>query len=211
MAMMHSASNTGMFGAVLLGSLALAALHNTHASRFPKLKFWPVLLLFAATWVVDGFNSYVLLLTRAPLWYMPQNPIRLLTGALMGLCIACVVVPFINQIVWRPELRSEQHVLRGWRDLGVLLIVALAWVLLVLWQPSALYGPFTLLSSLGTFFMLSVVNGLTVLLITQRDQRMQQWHQLRWPILIGCALAALEIAGISALRGALTQRLGLPY
>lgn len=205
------ARDTGMFGSVLLCSITLAGLQRVPAARFPQIKFIPVLMLFAASWALDGFNSYALLLTRSTLWYLPQNPMRLFTGALMGIGIACVIVPFINQIIWHPSVRAEQPVLSRWRDLGVLLAVALGWVALVLWQPGVLYGPYTLLSTLGTLFMLTTVNTLTILLIRRRDQLVHHWRAILWPIVIGGVVCVLQIAAIGLLRMSLTQRFGLPY
>jgi hypothetical protein len=142
---------------------------------------------------------------------MPQNWLRLVTGAFMGAALSTLVVPLFNASVWQPSLRSNTSHLRSWRDLFFVWGIALTWVLLVLWQQPVLYGLYTSFSALGTLMLLTVVNGLTVLLLMGREAQVTAWSQMTKPLLIGFALTLIEIALIVALRTWLTQQLGLPF
>ena len=74
-----------------------------------------------------------------------------------------------------------------------------------------LYGLYTSVSALGTLMLLTVVNGLIVLLLMGREAQVTAWSQMTKPLLIGFALTLIEIALIVALRTWLTQQLGLPF
>ncbi|MBU6360510.1 MAG: DUF2085 domain-containing protein [Chloroflexota bacterium] len=205
------ARDTGMFGVALLGVLGVALTQTQRFAQFPKTRYLILLALGALTWAIDGFNSYLLLATGRILWYMPQNWLRLVTGAFMGAALSTLVVPLFNASVWQPSLRSNTSHLRSWRDLFFVWGIALTWVLLVLWQQPVLYGLYTSFSALGTLMLLTVVNGLTVLLLMGREAQVTAWSQMTKPLLIGFALTLIEIALIVALRTWLTQQLGLPF
>ena len=78
------ARDTGMFITTLLGMALLAGMLRSRAADFPSRRYLAVFALFFAAWAFDGFNSYVLLLRGSLFLYMPQNWLRLLTGALDG-------------------------------------------------------------------------------------------------------------------------------
>lgn len=205
------ARDTGMFGVALLGVLGIAITRTQRFAQFPKASYLILLALGALTWAVDGLNSYLLLATGRVFWYMPQNWLRLVTGAFMGAAVSALVVPLFNASVWQSNLRSNTSHIRSWRDLLFVWGIALMWVLLVLWQQPVLYGLYASVSALGTLMLLTVVNGLIVLLLMGREAQVTAWAQMTKPLSIGFALTLTEIALIVALRTWLTQQLGLPF
>ena len=205
------ARDTGMFGSALLCILGYLVLRPPRVTRFPPPRFWPVLILFAMVWAADGLNSYMLLATGRVFYYLPHNSLRLLTGALMGVSLASFVVPFFNEALWSPSVRTALPALQSWATLGALVLIALSWVALVLWQPAALYGAYALISTLGTLLLLTVVNSLMVVLVRHRENTLTHWRQFLLPFLIGSTMTLLEIAAIGTLRSYITVRMNLPF
>ncbi|NJM42623.1 MAG: DUF2085 domain-containing protein, partial [Anaerolineae bacterium] len=90
------ARDTGMFGVALLGLAFLAAVLPMRANQPPRRAITAVFVLFFLAWGFDGFNSYVALLRGTPLLYPPQNWLRLVTGAGMGMALTIYIVPLFK-------------------------------------------------------------------------------------------------------------------
>jgi uncharacterized membrane protein len=203
------ARDTGMFSAALLGMVMFAATLKVRASLFPRRPMVFALAAAFALWAFDGFNSYFLLATGNTLFYMPQNSLRLVTGALMGASLSAFVVALFNQAVWRNP--AEQSTVATWLDVAKLAGVAVLVILLVLWQPDFLYGPLALLSGLGAVTLLTIVNALVVLIVLKKHGQVRRWREMVLPLMAGVALTVIEIIAIDALRSSLTAGLGLPF
>jgi uncharacterized membrane protein len=203
------ARDTGMFSAALLGLVMFAATLPTRAALFPRRPMLFALALAFALWAFDGFNSYFLLATGRTLFYMPQNWLRLVTGALMGASLSAFVAALFNQAVWR-DVANTPTVAR-WRDVGKLAGVAALIIAVVLWQPDFLFGPIALMSGMGVVTLLTIVNGLLVLIVLRRHGQVLFWRQLVVPAIAGLTLTLIQVIAIDLLRSALTARIGLPF
>ncbi len=202
------ARDTGMFTGALVSLIVYALVLRTRASQFPGLPHALVLGVFFGTWAFDGFNSYIMLITRQPLFYIPQNSLRLITGALMGVSLSAYVAALWNQALWQDA--TPERTVASWRDVLRLVLVAALVVAIVVWQPAFLYGPLALLSSLGVIVLLSIVNSLVVVIVAKRHGTLSRWSQL-WPALVaGVVLTGAEIAGIALFRAAFTAGAGWP-
>ena len=203
------ARDTGMFGAALLGLALFAAMLPVRANQPPPRKIAALFVLFFLAWGFDGFNSYVALLRGTPLIYPPQNWLRLVTGAGMGISLAVYIVPLFNQAVW---LRQDvMPVLFSWQSVLRLVGLAFVYIAVVLWQPAFLYGPIALLSTLGVLVMLMIVNGLLFALATRRAGKMERWAELLLPALVGLVLTLIEIGAIDWLRFTFVRAYGLAF
>lgn len=202
------ARDTGMFLGALLGMIAGALVLRRRASQFPKRPYVFVLAAFFLAWAFDGFNSYVLLLTRQPLFYMPQNWLRLTTGAFMGVSLSAYVVALLNQALWHDA--TPESTVSSWGDVLRLVAIAVGIIAVVVLQPDFLYGPLAVLSVLGVIVLLTVVNGLMVIIISKRHGTLERWSQLGVAGAAGLLLSIVEIAGIDLLRVALTGGAGWP-
>ena len=205
------ARDPGMFTAALATIVVYMVVEPRRFAIFPKLPHALVLVGLFLAWGFDGFNSYMLLATRQELIYTPQNWLRLVTGAGMGVSLGACVVALFNSAVWKPELTSLLPSVASWRDIGRLLLIAAGVIAVTLWQPAFLYGPLAAISALGAFGLLTIVNCLFVLLATKRQSAMDNWRQLQWPIAIGAFLTFNEVMLIVIARQALTASLGLPF
>lgn len=203
------ARDTGMFSAALLGLACFAAALRTRASNFPRAPFVFVFVACFAAWAFDGVNSYFVLATGQTLLYEPQNWLRLTTGALMGASLSAFIAPFFNAAVWRAP--ADQPSVQCWRDVTWLALMTGAVIAVVLWRPDFLYGPIALISALGVLTLLTIVNGLLVLIMAKRHGQIERWTHLTLFALAGLILSLAQIALIDLGRAALTRSLGLPF
>lgn len=200
---------SGQFLGALAGLMLLIALGRGKAAQLPPRPVIVVLLGFMAAWALDGLNSYLTLFPGAPHLYQPHNILRTTTGAMQGVALISLVLPFFNVTLWarpdqRPTIGSLREVL--WL-LGLIALIVAA--VGSEWAP--LLYPLALLSVAGTLMMLTLVTTMLVTLGLRRDGRAQSWR-VALPLLIaGLALALLIVLGINLLRAWLTAELGLPF
>jgi hypothetical protein len=74
--------------------------------------------------------------------------------------------------------------------------------------PQFLLYPLALLSGLAVVALLGAVNTTFVLLVLRRDGQMTTWRQATPPLLVGLALAMIELAVVGLARTALEAWLG---
>jgi uncharacterized membrane protein len=200
---------SGSYLGALAGLVVLLALGRGRANRFPPRRFWPILGLCMAAWAADGLNSYLTLFPELPHLYEPSNLLRLITGTLEGLVIAALILPLFNLSVWAAG--AAQPVIHRWRDFGWLLVGAAA-VIAALgseWPP--LLYPLAVASAAMVVFLIGLLCGVVVLIVTRRDGRLASWRQAAWPLLAGLALTLAGLAAIALARDVLTVALGLPF
>ncbi|OQA38383.1 MAG: hypothetical protein BWY52_03279 [Chloroflexi bacterium ADurb.Bin325] len=157
---------------------------------------------------MDGANSYLALL-GLPHLYEPTNLLRLVTGALEGLAVASFLLPIANITFWAapaPIRSVDSGADLLWLLVGGVIVVALV----SSGQPWLLY-PLALLSGLTIAGLFSLLNGMLVLLLLRREARGVGWASLIAPLLMGGALALVELAAIGVGRDWLTARFGLPF
>jgi uncharacterized membrane protein len=198
---------SGTYLAAAAGLIVLAALGKRRAARFPAPAILVVFGIFLLAWAIDGFNSILTLIPGLPYLYEPNNLLRLVTGALEGLAIAAVVLPLANLTLWaNPE---PQRSVGSWRDLARLLVAAAAVIALVSSEWPPLLYPLALLSELAILALVGLVNAMFVLILLRREGRATRPREALMPLLLGLALAVLELSTIGLARAALTERLGL--
>jgi uncharacterized membrane protein len=200
---------SGQFLGALAGLLLLIALGRGKAAQLPPRPVIVVLLGFLAAWALDGFNSYLTLFPGAPHLYEPHNILRTTTGAMQGVALISLVLPFFNVTLWtRPDPRPTIGSLRE-----VLLLLGLIALIVAAvgseWAP--LLYPLALLSVAGALMMLTMVTTMLATLALRRDGRATGWRDALPLLIAGLALALLIVLGINLLRAWLTTELGLPF
>ncbi|BCX02796.1 MAG: hypothetical protein KatS3mg053_0734 [Candidatus Roseilinea sp.] len=203
------ARDTGMFSAALLGVISFTLTLRGRAAAFPPRPYAYAFATFFIAWAFDGFNSYWLLATGRTLFYQPHNGLRLVTGALMGISISAYVTALANQTIWR--VPDPTPVVHSWRDVLRLVAIAATVVIVVLARPDFLFGPIALTSGLGVLTLLTLVNGLIVLIAMRRHGRVERWRQLGPAMVAGFALTLAQIGLINLIRAALTEQFGAPF
>lgn len=199
---------SGTYLGAVAGLIALTACGRRRASRLPVPAILAVLGVFLLAWAIDGFNSFLTLIPGLPYLYEPSNLLRLVTGTLEGLALAALLLPLANLTLWAdPDPRRS---IGSWRDLWWLLVAAAAVIALVssAWPP--LLYPLAILSELAILGLVGLVNTMFVLMLMRREGKAMRTREALLPLLLGLALAAVELTAIGLARAALTERLGLP-
>ena len=188
------------------------------SGSLPPLPLLLTLLGFSLTWALDGLNSYIDLsreiagLLRVRPVYPPQNWLRLLTGTLHGLMMASVIYPIAMGTFWRASYPTP--VLKDFKELGRLVLLALVGVGLTLSGSPVILYPLALVSSAGILAMLTLVNSVMLLVLIRRENTAESWRDLAVPLLGGLALSLLLVATIGIVRyaftGTMTSLPGLP-
>ena len=198
-------------GTYLGSMLALGVffVFRRRSGEIPPIPILLILLGFTALMGIDGLNSYMTLLPFSHSVYEPHNWLRLLTGSLNGLMMGSILYPVVVGALWRDY--EVQPVLRNVKELGLLVLAALAVDGLALTGWPAVLAPLALLSSAGVVVMLTLVNTVLVVTLFRREGQAQNWRDLVLPLLAGLALSVLLLGSISLVRYGLTGTLsGMP-
>lgn len=174
-------------------------------SKLPSRGVIAVLVFFFLAFGIDGTNSYIYLLKQTsagaldhiPNLYTPNNTLRLFTGSGMGIALAAVLYPVVNQTLWR-EL-DNRPALDG-KSLGILIAVIAAVNLLILTDSPIILYPIAYISALGTLSLLVMVFMILWIIIMKQDNTFDHPHQLWLAFASGVTLALLLILGIDLLR-----------
>jgi len=172
-------------------------------SKLPARGMLAVLVVFFLAFGIDGSNSYLYLLKQTgalesiPNLYTPNNTLRLFTGSGMGIALAAVLYPIINQTIWR-EL-DERPALE-WKSFGVLVALIAVLDLLVLTESPIVLYPVAYISALGTLSLLGIVFAILWMIIMREDNSYASLREMALPFLSGYTLALLMILSIDLLR-----------
>jgi uncharacterized membrane protein len=178
-------------------------------SKLPSRGILAVLIVFFLAFAIDGSNSYLYLLkdtagsslASIPNLYTPNNILRLFTGSGMGVVLAAVLYPVVNQTLWR-EL-DERPALE-WKSFGALVGLVVILDLLVLTESPLVLYPIAYISALGTLSLLVIVFAILWMIMMRQDNTFTTPRQMILPILSGLTLALLMILSIDLVRLQLT-------
>lgn len=174
-------------------------------TRLPSRGIIAVLVLFFLAFGIDGTNSYLYLLKQTagggldqiPNLYIPNNVLRLFTGSGMGIALAAVLYPVINQSLWREQ---DDRPALEWKPFGILIALTIVINLLVLTDSPIVLYPIAYLSALGTLSLLVLVFSILWIIIMKQDNTFDNIRQLWLPLASGLTLALLMILSIDLLR-----------
>jgi len=186
-------------------ALIFQAFFSKKCSKLPSRGIIAVLVLFFLAFGIDGSNSYLYLLKQTsggaleqiPNLYVPNNVLRLFTGSGMGIALAAVLFPVINQSLWR-ELDDRPAL--EWKSFGSLIALIVVINLLVLTDSLIVLYPIAYLSALGTLALLVLVFTILWIIIMKQDNTFDNLRQLWLPFASGLTLALLMILSIDLLR-----------
>lgn len=189
---------TGIYLGALFGMTTLALLGRRFHGGLPPMRLLVILIGFIGLMGIDGVNSYAKLFPGLPNLYEPNNTLRMMTGTLNGLAVGALIYPVFNQTLWR---QWEPHpVLNNFRELGLLVLVAVGIIVLVLTENPLVLYPLALLSALGVLLLLTMLYTVGLLIFLRRENQAETWRQAAWPLLIGLTLAIIQVAAIDAVR-----------
>jgi hypothetical protein len=180
--------------------LAFLALYVIARGRRSQLPIWQVSVVLAGLmlwWSVDGGNSFLYLITERAWLYMPNNTLRLITGMGCGLTIGAVIHPLYQGAMWR--VTEQRPVLENAGQLGLLLAVGAAAVLLVLGWRGAPYVFWTVLLFVAVLGVFTVVNSVLVVMLFRRERQAVRYAEVIPYMIIGLLLAVIEIGSLATL------------
>jgi uncharacterized membrane protein len=192
---------TGMYLGALTGLIGMVLMGRGRAGGMPRRPVMVLLVGLMALMGVDGLNSYATFFPGLPHLYEPQNWLRVITGLGNGLFLAALVLPVLNQTLWRDW--QPRPVLGGLRELLVLVAAAAVVAVLVLSDNVVVLYPLALLSAVGLLALVVVLNTSILLIALRRENRAQRWTGALLPLLAGVTLAIIEIGAIDAVRFAI--------
>lgn len=203
---------TGEFNAAAITLIFLGLVSRRRSSMPPK-GILAVLALFFVSFGVDGANSYLYLLKQTYEGFLPQihnlyvpnNALRLLTGSGMGIAMAAVLYPVVNQTLWR---ETDSRPALTWKEFGGLLGIILLVDLGILSEHPLVLYPIALLSVLGVLALLAMVFSVVWVIIMRQENAFETLKQLWMPAIAGLTLAFLMISVIDLLRLRLTGTWG---
>jgi uncharacterized membrane protein len=192
---------TGLFGQAVV-------LRRRREAEFPPLPVVLVLTGFMAAWGADGLNSY-LSMVGAPYLYEPQQWLRTITGTATGLSLSALIYPLFNVSLWHhPE---PDPAIRDLSDLGILVLLEAGMTALILSRWPPLLYPLAVLSAAGVLTMLTLINTVLVMMAARWENRYHRLRQAMVPLLLGFALALIQVGAIDLLRYVITGTLdGFP-
>jgi uncharacterized membrane protein len=197
---------TGEFYAAGL-ALVFQVIVSGKSSKLPSRGVMAVLFAFFVAFGVDGSNSYLYLLKQTggngspldqiPNLYIPNHILRLFTGSGMGIALAAMLFPVINQTLWK---NLDDTYALDWKKLGILTGGIIAINLLILTDSPMVLYPIAYISAIGTLSLLVIVFGLLWIIIMKQDNTFEHPRQLWLAFASGLTLALLLILSIDLLR-----------
>jgi uncharacterized membrane protein len=190
-------------------ALIFQAFISRRRSKLPSRGIIAVLVLFFLAFGIDGSNSYLYLLKQTspgaldqiPNLYIPNNILRLFTGSGMGIALAAILFPIVNQTLWREQ---DDRPALEWKSFGILIGSIIILNLLVLADSPIILYPIAYISALGTLSLLVIVFAILWIMIMREDNTFTSVRQLILPFASGLTLALLMILSIDLLRLQLT-------
>jgi hypothetical protein len=145
---------------------------------------------------LDGLNAWIFGL-GGPALYPPENDLRLWTGLLAGMGVAAYAYPAIGVALWkerdpRPLFATGPELLRAVIALSVAGLVIRSGV-----------GGATVLSAFAALCVVAggtLVNAYIATTAWLGTARAERWQDLRGLAAVGFVMAAMELAGLAALR-----------
>lgn len=199
---------TGIYMGALTG-FVLMTLWRRRAASLPPARIALILVIFIGMMGIDGINSYLTFFPNMPHLYEPQNWLRLTTGTLHGVALSALVYPVLNYSLWRDAV--DEPSVQNFKELMLMLATGGVIVVLILLELPPLLYPLAILSTLGVLMMLGALNTMIVLVLTRREALALTWQQTVLPVVMGLAIAFLEIGGMDTLRAVVTRAVGLPF
>lgn len=195
---------TGEFYAAGI-ALLFQAFISGKRSKLPSRGIIAVLILFFLAFGLDGSNSYLYLLKQTsggaldqiPNLYVPNNTLRLFTGSGMGIALAAVLFPVVNQSLWR---EADDRPALEWKNFGILVALVIVVNLLILTDSPIVLYPIAYISALGTLSLLVLVFTILWIIIMRQDNTFDHPRQLWLPLASGLTLALLLVLSIDLLR-----------
>ena len=187
---------SGMFLGAVLGLVFQIA--QGRKGKMPPL--WASVLfgLLALAWVIDGSNSFLMLIPGLPSFYQTNNVTRLVTGTGMGLAVSAFLLPSFIQTMFTKWRNASP--LGNWKQVSGLLLAAVVMDGLILLEIPWILYPLSLISAAGVLMLLVMVYSMVLVMIFNNENIYEGFSQLYFPLTGGFIIALLQIGVMDLLR-----------
>jgi uncharacterized membrane protein len=199
---------TGTYLGITIGLVTVALRRRGRAGELLSRGMLILMGLFILAMAIDGGNSYLVLLGRPPLLYMPHNWLRTATGTLNGIALSMIVLPVFNFTLWH-DPQPIQPLRQVWELLPMLAAGALV-IALLQSGPAWLLYPMALISTGGVLCMLTLVNTMILLILARQEGQATTWKGAALPLLGGLVTTLVELTAIGLLRYLITGTMAWP-
>ncbi len=207
------ARDGGIYQGFLLTWMYLAALKRSRAKGMPPVWMLALMVLFVAAMGFDGVNAFLYDLNalsglNVPYLYLPQLELRLITGLLCGIAFAGILLPIVNQFLWRAN--DPRPLFENWKQFGGALAVLAVFALVNISEIGIFYYPVAILSSASVLILLTLINSVFILSFSGRYAIAATWRETLNPLAIGMLLTLIELGAMSLMRYAVLGTATLP-
>lgn len=187
---------TGTFLGLLISLIYLYP--RDRRSGFPSRAKIAVLAAFFLLFAIDGINSSLSFFPGLHPLYPPSNLLRLISGFLMGITLANLVLALWHQTLWvDPDPRP---ILRSWRQIGILLLLCTAAGALIIADIPFLYFPVAVLSTVTILIILSMIYALLWSIIFKNENTMHLFRDGYRIFIVGIITAITQVGVMDLLR-----------
>jgi len=187
---------SGMFLGALLG--LIFQLVQGRKGKMPPIPVLVILGLFAAAWVLDGFNSFLMLTDWFPSFYTTENWTRLVTGTGMGLGVSAMIFPAFIQAHFKTW--QKESPLGNWKQVLILILAAGVLDAIILLEIPWILYPLSLLSALSVIILLTMIYSMVIVMLAKKENTIERLRQLIFPLIGGFIIALLQIGVIDLAR-----------
>ena len=167
-------------------------------SDFPSRGKIILLGIFFLSFLADGVHSTLTFFSGFTPLYPPSNLLRLVTGFLMGIALANLVLPLWQQTLWVNP--TPAPILASWKQFILLLLLCAATAALVLADLPILYVPVAVLSTTTIFIILTMLYSLIACILLKKENTMHLYKDGFRIFIIGFIAAILQIGLMDLLR-----------
>ena len=191
------ARDTGIYVGFVVSLVLLSLLHRGRRPReFPRPLGWAVLMLMIGSMALDGGTEYLGLRGTT-------NELRLITGLMSGFAIAALLVPMLNDVVWRTG-SCDRLLDPAWK-IGVWLSAVPVCYAAVWWVFPLLGVAYPIIVALCILATLTAVNLVMVCILPFFERKAERLLEA-WPaIAVAFCVGLGEIWLAGALRLALIK------
>lgn len=192
---------TGMYLGAVLSMVYLSLRAPRHGGSHPRVVTAALGVLVLA-FGLDGLNSFTNLIPGFPSVYETNNTIRILTGTGFGIVMAAFVYPAFNQTVWRNW--DGRPAIGSVRELVPLVLIGILTAGIVLTENPLILFPASFVSAGGVVMLLTMIYAMLAALVFKQENFALTPRDLLTPLLVGFAIAMLQITAADVLRFLLT-------
>jgi uncharacterized membrane protein len=184
-----------------LGAMLALLYQGVIGRRRTGVPSWKILVpvsLFVLLFIIDGVNSFLSFFPGAPGLYEPNNTLRLITGAGMGLAIAIALFPAFNSTVW--HMIDPRPALLNMNSFALLVLLAVGLVSLILVNIPIVLYVLSLISAVGVLVLLTMVYSMIIMMVFKVENGYNQVGQMIYALIGGLTVALIQIGFLDFMR-----------